>query len=263
MGLLLIYHPCHRTALKYLTKDRIFRIITDTGFGFAFVSFLFYSTTGVLGACTTLASLLLITAVKLKYDTSHMAWIRDPRTPLRISGFGLLFLAFCTGTRYVVGTAEASVAASGASVMTAADIAPFFCALFFGTANMLLASQLADREQRNDLPLSRNPETFLFMGYIGVGFMSGVHAVYAMPLVLLAFILAMYNYRTKKEVTNGHPLLIYAVAELLFAVFAFHEGKMLIVAADTLCALCLVRVDMLLSPQNSKIYAFVFSGRQK
>ncbi len=249
--------------MKYLTKTRIFRIITDTGFGFAFVSFLFYSTTGVLGACITLGSLLLITAVKIHHETSSRLWVRDPRTPLRIAGFGLLLFAFCFGARYVVGTAEASVAAGGAGGLTASDIAPFFCALFFGTANMMLASQLADHENRNDLPLSRNPETFLFMGYIAVGFMSGVQAVYAMPLVVLAFILAMYNYKNGKEVTNGHPLLIYAVAELLFAAFALNEGKMLVFAADTLCAVCLVRVDALLSPKNSRIYAFVFSGRQK
>lgn len=226
-----------------MRQNRFYQLIADPGFGFAFVSLVFYSASGVTAFVPAFAGTLLIMAVKLQAVNTRHAWIKDPRTPLRIAGTSLLLIALSLGLRVFTGTAEAASAASVAGGgLYAGGLASFFSALFFGIANLLLAAQLALPEKPRTIALHKNPETFLFPGYVAVGIASG--AVEALPVALLAFIVTLVNCKRNNPPHTRHPVLIYALAELLFAVAAFCKGNYIFCAADVICAFYLVRVDM-------------------
>lgn len=228
-----------------MLRQRFLSIIGDTGFGFSLVSLLFFSTGNMVGFAATLIALVMIISIKLSSPATVKIWVKDERTPMRIAGFNLLFVAFSIAVQAAITTAQASPSSLIATPQLPM-LAPFCSALFFGIANMRLAAAIT---QRNiTMHFYKNPEVFLFLGYIAVGFMSGASAIYAMPLVLVAFVITIKNCRAKNAVHTHHPVMIYALAEICFAVAAIIDGNTLLFIANMLCAVYLMRIDGALTP---------------
>ena len=198
----------------------------------------------MVGFAATLLTLSMIISIKLTAPTTAKTWVKDERTPMRIAGYNLLFVAFSIALQAAITTAQASSGILKISELPM--LAPFCSALFFGIANMRLAAAITQRGSA--MSLYKNPEIFLFLGYIAVGFMSGANAIYAMPLVLVAFIVTIKNYRTGNAAHTQHPVMIYALAEICFAVVALMEGNALLFIANMLCAIYLMRIDSALTP---------------
>lgn len=230
------------------------RILSDTGFGFSLASMLFYAGTNMMGFALTLIALAMIAYVKLQAEhATAKAWVRDPRTPLRIAGVSLLLVAASIVLEALVGTAEASSLQTG--VFTAAlPLAPLFSAICFGTANILFARQVAS-DARQAPPMLRHPETYIFLGYVAIGFTSGAASIYALPIVALGFAVTWHNYRANKPVYTRHPLLIYALAETVFATVALMEGNPAIFTGCAVCTIYLLRLDTLLTPKAVSVRA--------
>lgn len=227
-----------------MLRQRLLNIIGDTGFGFSLVSLLFFSASNMVGFAATLIALSMIIGIKLSSPATAKIWVKDERTPMRIAGFNMLFVAFSIAMQAAITTAQAS--SSLIATPQLPMLAPFCSALFFGIANMRLAATITQRHCT--MPLYKNAELFLFLGYIAVGFMSGADAIYAMPLVVVAFVITLKNCRAGNPAHTHHPIMIYALAEICFAVVAMIDGNALLFIANMLCAVYLMRIDGALTP---------------
>lgn len=238
-------------------KKLLGEILTDPGTGFCFCNLVCFSSGRGYGFAAILLCTLAILTLKI-LSISQPVWLsarlslghrlQNRALPLRLLGCTLAFIA--------------------ASMVLQPDgqpgfVAPLTC-LMFAIGNLMLANSLekgplnavalreADKVRLRQICLNslRQAETWLALGMLGLGLLSGPQSVFVFPFILTGYGIALRNITRNLPEHQGHPKIWYALANAGFGIIAIAEGHAAIAFADFLSAFYMILLEGRLTPSG-------------
>lgn len=260
--------PIHKH--KRFTKE----LLLDPGFGFAVSGGLMFFASPFALAAYTISS-VVIAGVKamqvfepsfVHKDNRFTRLIKDIRTPMRFLGLSLLVAA---GATFGFNATDLSAASSSVGEFLVkgwtTTIIPTFVSIAYAICNFRFAADIdatAKGQTKTTKPktktqsvlskvsklLVKRPETYVALGSVVAGLLSGGAALLALPFAALAVGVSIRNIVKNEPAHTGHPNLHWAGMSSLISAVAFITGNPLLGIGFAMDTFYFIRIEGLTTP---------------
>ncbi len=251
--------------LKLATKETLI----DPGVGFGLVNVCFFFGGNPVGvvACAGAAGLIAIGKILQAVNPPFMQKnigltriIKDNKTPLRLLGLALLTVL---GATLVQNATDLWTISSSVSEFISkgwiTTILPAVASAAFATADFRLAATTsAGPETKTESAvmtpkrimklIALRPETYISIGSLAIGLVSGGAALLAAPLIMTGFAMTLKNVLQNRPAYTGHPNAHFAGMTGILSAVAFAVGNPLIGLGYLLNSAYLVRIESMTTP---------------